>query len=272
VSLLLSYLTPFNNSLRGLAIALLALLLSACQLAKNGNIKAADLPPTSLQPAPELAAQHQQNLQAISDFFIHGRMAVQYDGHGYSGQIQWRKQDQQQHIALISPLGNSIAEIDLDAQQVTLTQSDGKQYQAQDIEMLTQQILGWPLPAKQLNDWIVGRTGPGLISEPRWDAQGRLLSFKQADWTVEYSDYLAQDLFATTMPEAQIPSSPVDLPVKLTLRHPKMYLRLIVDEWHLTETPMPVDAPIDATVEATVDAAIDQASQQSIAAPAATSE
>lgn len=237
-----------------LTLTLLCLSLCACPLQKISKPQPTTSPssqPITSAAAPQqlaqqqLAQQHQQNLQAISDFFIHGRMAVQYDGRGYSGQIQWRKQDQQQHIALISPLGNSIAEIDIDEQQVTLTQSDGKQYQAQDVETLTQQILGWPLPAKQLKDWIVGRTGAGLIGQLQWDAQGRLSAFQQADWTVQYSDYLAQDLFANSLP-APTASAAVDLPVKLTLRHPKMYLRLIVDEWHLAETPVPAKTPIAA--------------------------
>jgi outer membrane lipoprotein LolB len=181
--------------------------------------------PVRAEEIPPLAQQHQATLQDLQSFAIQGRMAVQYDAKGYSCQVHWHKNSDSQQISLISPLGNTLADIQVSAQGVLLISQDGKQYAAPDAEQLTQQLLGWPLPLSQLHDWILGRPSSGAVSAQEWDAQGRLQRFKQNDWSVEYADYRATDNYA--------------LPGKLTLRHPNLYLRLIVDEWQTLPTLTP---------------------------------
>ncbi len=162
---------------------------------------------------------HQASLQSLSDFAIQGRMAVQYQGRGYNCQIHWHKNGLSQQLSLISPLGNTLADISANEDGVILMTNDNKQYQAADAEQLTEQIIGWPLPIHLLHDWLLGRPAQAAMSDAQWDESGKLVSFQQSDWRVEYGDYRQVESF--------------DLPVKLTLRHPKIYLRLIIDDWQL---------------------------------------
>ena len=168
---------------------------------------------------PLAALQHQHSLVGLNDFALEGRMAVQYDGRGYSCQIHWHKTGDSQQISLISPLGNTIADINASADGVMLVSSDNKQYSAQDAEQLTEQILGWPLPVRLLHDWILGRPAPGPVIAQQWDSAGKLIKLNQSDWSVEYAEYKEVEKYS--------------LPTKLTLRHPKIYLRFIIDDWQV---------------------------------------
>ena len=191
-----------------LRLALLAICLTACQ--QMGPR------PTAIAQPSALSQQHQLQLQHLKDFYIQGRIAVQYDGRGYSGQMHWHKQGESQKISLKTPLGNTLADISEDQQGVTLLTSDGKQYRAQDASALTERIMGWPLPMSDMHDWVLGRPSTGQLSNQQWDEEGRLNTFQQ----VEYANYQSVAQYS--------------LPTRLTLRHEKIYLRLVIDDWKLS--------------------------------------
>jgi outer membrane lipoprotein LolB len=199
------------NKLFTLAVMTLMVLLNACSLIQTTS--------ESTPSNPSFSLQHQESIQALRNFGIEGRMAVQYDGRGYSCQIHWHNIDGSQQISLISPLGNTLADISVNADGVILVTSDGKQYAAKDAEQLTQQILGWPLPVSLLHDWVFGRPAEGMVSKQKWDSSGRLLSFAQNEWSVEYQEYRDVETYS--------------LPGKLSFRHAKIYLRLIIDDWQV---------------------------------------
>ena len=195
-----------------LRLALLAVCLSACQ-------QLAQKPSFSSQPS-SLSQQHQQAIQVLNNFAIEGRMAVQYNGRGYSGQMRWQRQSENQQISLMTPLGNTLADITEDKQGVTLITSDGKAYREHDASMLTERIIGWPIPISDLHDWVLGRPSEGNVENAQWDEQGRLQTFQQGDWKVEYAAYQDVEQYS--------------LPTKVTLRHEKIYMRLVVDNWKLS--------------------------------------
>jgi outer membrane lipoprotein LolB len=179
----------------------------------------------ALQPAPEPAsdaATHQQHLASVADiraFNLQGRIGVQTEGRGFSGSTRWQHEAARDTIALFSPMGGQVANIDANPQSVVLVDSDGKSYRAEDAETLTQKTLGWRLPMKGLPDWVLGRPAPGTIEESRWDEAGRLTHLKQHGWDISYAQYQE--------------SQGYELPGKVTLVSPKLNLKLVIERWEL---------------------------------------
>lgn len=190
----------------------------------------------ALQPAPEPtsdAATHEQHLARVADihaFNLQGRIGVQTEGRGFSGSTRWQHQSTRDTIALFSPMGGQIANIDANPKGVVLVDSDGKSYHAEDAETLTHKTLGWRLPMKGLPDWVLGRPAPGNIDESRWDEAGRLTRLKQHGWDISYAQYQE--------------SQGYQLPGKVTLVSPKLNLKLIIERWELPklETGAAADA------------------------------
>lgn len=174
---------------------------------------------TALEPLtiPIEAQQHQAELASITDFKINGRMGVQSEGYGVSGNIYWLHSKENDAIDLFSPLGNKVAAIVKNAEGVSLTSQNGKVTKAQDAETLTALTLGWRLPFTKLADWIVGRPSNGAVSGFTWDEKGQLNKFTQDGWEISYMQY-------------QNESHPA-LPSKINLRNPKMNVRILIESW-----------------------------------------
>ena len=192
-------------------LPLLFLLLSAC---------------TALQPKPEQtsvpAAIHQQHLaslERIKSFQIQGRIGVQTNPRGFSGSMRWQHEASRDQIQLFSPLGSQVAQIQTTDSGVELITDDGKHYEAADAAALTQQTLGWSLPMRGLPDWVLGRPSAGIIAKQAWDAQGRLILLQQDGWNIEYTEY--------------IETEGVQLPSRISLKSPKVNLKLIIERWTL---------------------------------------
>ncbi|HSH72171.1 MAG TPA: lipoprotein insertase outer membrane protein LolB [Methylophilaceae bacterium] len=184
------------------------------------------LPAKTETSTPSAAAadanqKHLASIEHIQNFIIDGRIGVQTDGRGVSGTIHWQHLDKKDDIAFYSPMGGKIAAVKTTDENVTLTSSDGKTYVASDAETLTQQTLGWRLPVTNLTDWVVGRPTKSAIEKASWDESGKLTKLVQDGWEVEYQEY--RDVSGNSLPS------------KLTLRNPKLYLKLIIERWDTSD-------------------------------------
>jgi len=88
-----------------------------------------------------------------------GRLAVTYQKDGQpanlNGNFTWSQQPGRIDVALSSPF-SQIAAISVTPQQATLTEAGRQPLVAKDIDTLTAQALGWPLPVAGLSDWLQG--------------------------------------------------------------------------------------------------------------------
>jgi len=177
--------------------------------------------PTTQVPASAAAyQQHQASIANIKQFKLQGRIGVQTEDKGFSGSTHWQHDNAEDNIALFSPLGSQIASIKTTADGVELVTSDGKSFSAKDAETLTQQNLGWSLPMRGLADWVLGRPAAGSnASDTIWDSAGRLSKLKQDGWEIEYPEY-------TEVNGQQLPG-------KINLRNPRLYLKLVVEQWDI---------------------------------------
>lgn len=89
-----------------------------------------------------------------------GRLTVHYQKDGQSasltGAFAWRQSAARTDISLSSPLGQTVAAISVTPQAATLTEPGRPPRVAPDIDSLSAQALGWPLPVSGLRDWLQG--------------------------------------------------------------------------------------------------------------------
>lgn len=150
----------------------------------------------------------------LADFSLEGRFSLRHEDKNYSGRLSWRHVGASNEVLLSSPFGQGLAEIVTGEDGARLTTSEGRVYQAETTETLTQQVLGYPLPLALLTDWIRGRAAGGHAEH---DAFGRLAHVRQDGWNIDYS-YDNDD--------AQAPPSRI-----FAQRGGDFDLRLRVDEW-----------------------------------------
>ena len=126
---------------RWLAAAAGALLLAAC--ATTGA------PPPNAPVAP-----YREQLE------LDGRLFVNFEKDGkpdtLSVKFNWQQQGPRVDVSLATPLGQTVAKISVTPQAATLTQANRAPLTAPDIDGLTQEALGWPLPVSGLRDWLQG--------------------------------------------------------------------------------------------------------------------
>jgi outer membrane lipoprotein LolB len=139
--------TPLRRWLRLASLALLALMLCAC----------ASPPPIANQHNGHLR-DYLHDYRAVLD--LNGRLSVlyQHDGKDESlhGKFTWSQGAAATHITLLSPLGQTVAQIALTRGGATLEQAGRERQTAADVDALTASALGWPLPVAGLRDWLQG--------------------------------------------------------------------------------------------------------------------
>ena len=211
----------------GLSI-LLASILGGCATA----------PPTpSNKPQHQLLnRQHLDKLATIKQFSLKGRIAVNTEGKGYSGNLTWVHNPDTDKIEMFSPLGGKVSEINKNSTEVTLITSDGKHFNAIDAETLTQNTLGWRLPLSGLVDWLIGRPAANkneansTATDITLDELGRIVTLKQDGWDIEYAQYANINGYS--------------LPNKITLRSTKVNLKLLVENWNsINSIPFTPNSP-----------------------------
>jgi outer membrane lipoprotein LolB len=176
---------------------------------------------TSINLASQkLYQQHQENLKSIEQFTLKGRIAVQTEGKGFSGSLNWQHNNADDEIAIYSPFGGQIASIKKTSDKVTLEDAKGNSISASDAETLTQNTLGWQLPLNGLSDWSLGRPTSSPIQNSTWDEFGHLCTLKQDGWNIEYQSYSEQNGHF--------------LPSKIVLKSDKVNLKLLVENWTAT--------------------------------------
>jgi outer membrane lipoprotein LolB len=90
---------------------------------------------------------------------------------------------QSYELELLTPIGTTAALLKASPQGASLQTADGQQQQAADLQTLTQQLLGWPVPLEQLPGWIekasqhpmadanTNASTQPLIIEPPWQVR-----------------------------------------------------------------------------------------------------
>lgn len=156
---------------------------------------------------------------------LSGRLSVTYRAGGkpqsLQGKFIWLQRDQQIDIELFTPLGQTMARIAIAPGRARIEQSGGEVREASSIEQLTEQTLGWALPADGLRYWLQGFMR---------DTQGQLVTLTPAQsGSVRSDGWLLR--YAAWQPDGD-----TTLPKRIDFRRDgasnDLALRLVIDRWN----------------------------------------
>jgi len=169
---------------------------------------------------PEAAPRAQAAVDAGGAFRLNGRIGVSHNGESFSGSLRWRHSAEGDEIFILSPLGQGVARISRNLAGASLETAEGRDYRAADVESLTEEVLGWRLPASGLQYWVAGRPAPEGPAKAELDDNQQLRRLYQDGWRI---DYLGYRLVQGRM-----------LPAKLEMAlGDDLRVRLVIDDWVL---------------------------------------
>lgn len=188
-------------------------LFSGCQLLPVQTQPEAAV--TTIQTEPVAGAHN----AVAPDFNILGRIAIQDENQSFSGSFRWQHLAASDEILLFTPLGQAVAEISKDHEGVRLITSKLEAFYANDVESLTEEILGWRLPLNGLQFWIQGMHLPANASQKDFDNKNQIIAIRQDGWHIHYQGFTAAQPNAAALPRV------------LNLVYQKLKIRLVVDDW-----------------------------------------
>lgn len=131
-----------------------------------------------------------------------GRLSVNYQkdskAESLTVNFDWTQRPGRVDVAIASPLGQTLATIEVTPQAATLTQAGRAPLTEADIDTLSQRTLGWPLPVSGLRDWLQGYAV---------DAQGQRFSASPAR-----NEVVTQDGWRLRFVEWQDPNAAQPVP------------------------------------------------------------
>jgi len=165
-----------------------------------------------------------------------GRLSVRYEQDGRDqavhGSFTWNQSARHVVVTLLSPLGQTLATIDIKPGIAVLTQSGKPPMTATDVDILTEQALGWPLPISGLRDWLQGfgrgADGKLFVAQPAADTV-RLIT--RDGWSLSYGEW--QDGAANT---ASNRPKRIDL-ARETKQAGPVAIRIVIDSWKAAGAP-----------------------------------
>jgi outer membrane lipoprotein LolB len=187
----------------------LALLMAGCSSA-----------PPRPQPADTQAAwqQHRQQLSALHNWRITGRLGIQTGHEGWHAGLDWQQHNGDYTIRITAPLGQGSLLLQGDTAGVTLQTSDGETLRDEDPGLLLYRQLGWKVPVASLRYWVLGLPAPGVAVETL-DAYGRLSHLQQSGWVIEFLDYEERQ--------------GIELPGRVFVSNHQAKVRLVIGGWQL---------------------------------------
>lgn len=149
-------------------------------------------------------------------FTFNGRVAIQHEGERTATGLRWIHTATTDEILLLAPLGQVVARLFQDKNEVMLDAS-GKHYVASDLPSLTQQVLGWELPLSGLRYWVLAMPAQDGKAEITRNPHGQIALLRQNGWEIHFARFVNDE---TT-----------SLPLRFSLRRAPLEILVVIDEW-----------------------------------------
>ena len=160
--------------------------------------------------------QRQVRFQAIDSWDMNGRIAVDTGQRAFQGRFQWRQSAESIELSIRGPLGTGILQVTGPLDKLTV-RAQGKTWELSDPEPELSELLGWWLPVRSMQAWLLGFSDPMFSSEEEFGPDRTLQALEQRLWRLTYDSYkLSQGLL---------------LPRRIDLSHGSLELRVIIDRW-----------------------------------------
>lgn len=116
-----------------------------------------------------------------------GRFSLQTEVYGHadrnSGNFKFSVKENASELSLYGPLGITVAEIYEDDSSARIKRPDEPTVTANNIEELMRQTVGFPIPVRELTEWLNGRPIPGKNFRIL-EKTDHLEKFSQGGWLV----------------------------------------------------------------------------------------
>jgi outer membrane lipoprotein LolB len=190
-------------------------MLLSCLLAGCANVA-----PTVVVHPTTSARTYQEGVE------LNGRLSIRYQANGKDealhGNFLWAQNPARTKLTLLSPLGQTVANIDITAKGATLQQPGNMQRSAPNVDELIDGTLGWPLPIAGLRNWLQGfgvdSNGDAFIASP----QASEITTRDG-WHIRYISWQDDN------PE-QVRPKRIDLE-RQTAQAGDVAIRIVIDTW-----------------------------------------
>lgn len=124
---------------------------------------------------------------ASDAFSIGGRISARRGDAGVAGAFTWVHEPRRDAIDIATPLGQTLAKLNGDAQGVSVQLQDGRVESAASWQELTERALGVTIPVEGLAAWVRARPREGAPASVERDDRGRVSLLRQDGWEVVYA-------------------------------------------------------------------------------------
>ena len=174
---------------------------------------------------PQGAAQMRSYHDSID---ISGRLSVRYQQNGRDaalhGSFTWTQIPGQTILTLLSPLGQTLAVIEVRPDGALLTQAGQAPRSAADVDTLTAEALGWPLPVSGLRHWLQGYSG-NHEQGPLAGSAATEAILAADGWRIRYPAWQTGE-----SPENDRHPKRIDLE-RSTVQAGEIAIRIVLDNW-----------------------------------------
>jgi outer membrane lipoprotein LolB len=173
-----------------------------------------------LPPAEPVAWQaHRAAMAALEDWRLEAKIGYRTPQDGGSVRLDWVQRGARSEVGLRGPFGAGSALLEIEPGEAVLRQPGARERRAASAETLSRELLGWPLPARELRDWVRGipyRDAPveALILDP----QGRLQELRQHGWVLRFADYRGTEAG--------------HLPGRIDADDGRLRIRMVIKRWY----------------------------------------
>ena len=161
--------------------------------------------------------ERRARLEETPDWRMNGRIVVNTGSEAFQGRFRWSQGEDGVELSINSPLGLNVLQVSGPPERLTV-RAGGETWELADPEPELSAMLGWWLPVRSLDDWLLGYADPDFEAHRQLDStRTELRTLNQRLWRLSYESYR---LYGDVL-----------LPRRIDLEHGELELRVIVDGW-----------------------------------------
>ncbi len=198
-------------------ISVLMMWLSGCALLSND---VTTHPPKIVQKKQRDSAwqDQQQQLMALQKWTMQGTIGVRWKEKAQSASFIWHQNGQSFYLELYGAFGIGDTVFKGTPTNVTMIDHHGNKHQADSLQALMDQQVGWHLPIEGLIYWGRGLAIPDVAKSITLNQYGLLATLRQKGWQIQYQDY-------------QVYADQWALPTRITLQRNDLTLTAVIKQW-----------------------------------------
>jgi len=161
--------------------------------------------------------ERRTRLQATPTWRMNGRIVVNTGSQAFQGRFRWRQGENEVELSISNPLGMNVLQVSGPPERLTV-RARGETWELEDPEPELSAMLGWWLPVRSLDAWLLGHPDPDFEADRQFSpGRTELRTLDQRLWRLNYESYRLHDGFL--------------LPRRIDLEHGALELRVTVDGW-----------------------------------------